>query len=95
MLENIFPKTIFVEKWKKEFGQERAFTKQLSIVTEELFEAQKDFSQEKYDKAIAELVDVMQAASTAMRMIPGYTNQKVDDAIIAVTQKNHDRGYYE
>ena len=95
MLEKLFPKTIFVEQWKKKFGDKRAFTKQLAVVNEELLEAQGDYAEGNHNKAIEELADVMQAASTAMRMIPGYTDQKANDAIKMMIKKNNDRDYYE
>lgn len=94
MLEKIFPETIFVRKWIRKFGRKKAFTKQLSVIAEEAFEAQGKFSQENYDGAIGELTDVLQATYTAIRMIPGYTPKKVSDEIRKMIDKNDKRGYY-
>ena len=93
-LEDCFPETIFAKKWIEEFGLRKAVIKQLTVVAGELFEVQDDFSRDDNDRALMELVDVLQATYTAIRMIPGYSNDRVVELINKVQEKNTKKGYY-
>ena len=93
-LDKYFPETIFTKKWVEEFGLEKAVIKQLTVIVGELFEAQDDFSRENNDRVLMELVDVMQATYTAIRMIPGYSDEKINKIVNEVKAKNEKRGYY-
>ena len=94
-LEDKFPKTIFTQKYIEKYGLDKAITKQLEVVAGELFEVRDAFSKKEYNHAIEESIDAIQAIYTALYMIPGYSNEKVEKIIENVKTKNKKRGYYE
>lgn len=94
-LENIFKKTVFVEEQIEKHGVEKAFTLQLSKVSEELFEAQSAMGKKDYFHAIEEVIDSMHAAMQLNYIIPTYDKGIADYVAGKVKIKNINRGYYE
>lgn len=93
-LEDKFPKTIFTQKYIDKYGLDKAISKQLEVVSGELFEVRDAFSKKEYNHAIEECVDSIQAIYTTLYMIPGYNNDKIETIIEEVIEKNKKRGYY-
>lgn len=68
---------------------------QLDKIREELEEADCDIIFERYDDALLECIDVLQAAETLHRiLVKRLGKAKVDKAIAKVIQKNHTRNYF-
>ena len=91
----MFPQTIFARQYVEKYGLNKAISKQLEVVTGELFEARDAASRDNHDHTIEELVDAMQAIHTVLYMIPGYSADRVEEIIRGVKEKNEKRGYYE
>ena len=93
MLEDLFPKTIFTEEYVKRYGLNKAISKQLEVITGELFEARDAASRENYEHTLEELTDSIQGIFTLLYMIPEYSETKLRKYIIKVQEKNYKRGY--
>ncbi|MEK7111889.1 MAG: hypothetical protein AAB875_01040 [Patescibacteria group bacterium] len=94
ILENKFPKTIFCKQYIEKYGINKAISKQLEVVSGELFEIRDAFSKNEYEHSIEECIDAMQAIHTILYMIPGYSSEKVEKKLNEVKIKNEKRGYY-
>ena len=90
----LFPQTKFVAEYISELGLAKAVSKQLTVVSSELFEVQDAFSQHDNTHTIEEVVDVVHAAQQLIYMIPGgkETYDRVSKEVIT---KNDRRGYYD
>jgi hypothetical protein len=94
MLEEMFKQTIFVEDWIKKYGLEKAFIKQCTVVSGELFETQDAFSKNNLYHTKEEIVDVLHSATQLLYMLPNYKNGEVHTIIEQVKNKNSLRNYY-
>lgn len=90
----MFPQTIFANQYIEKHGLNKAISKQLEVVSGELFEIRDAASRDNYENAVEEIIDAMQALHTVLYMMPNYSPERVAEIIEQVKFKNEKRGYY-
>ena len=93
-IDNLFPKTKFVEEWIQKYGLEKAYTKQLEVVAGELFEASQAYHSGDLIHAKEEVIDVMHSAHQLQYMNSLYRIGDADMISADVRKKNEERKYY-
>ena len=93
-LDTDFPETIFVKQYIDKYGNVMAILKQLNVVMGEIDEVRDAVTRHNYSAAREELIDTMHAAHSALRMLPGYSEDSTTDTLVVVRNKNRHWGYY-
>ena len=83
-----FPRTIFTKN---------TIQQQMPVIAGELRETYTEFMAPKvnYDKVAVEILDIIQAAETALEILKEQKGIDIEAAERAVIQKNTARNYYE